>query len=398
MNIIFLLNSTYPMYTGGRETWIYNVSNILCRDNDIYILTQCPISNYVGHEDDKYNYKNINDRISIIPSRDLRNSIITRWMLHSYLNCINSFVSMQMMKFSLKKLLKRNNEKKYFVISMDTIYTGRIGKWAKKKYKNAVFINSVRGPHAEILGKRYPLLANYFMMIENSTLRQANQIWSNGWDTEKALEKRGFSSIVIKNGVDYARKDINVSIPDWFFSKGTNYHILTIGTLLDIKGYNELIIAISILKHKYGINASLTAFGKGNPSKYMLLAEENNVMSQVVFAGNVDNTVEYAKHFDIIACLSGGSGLSMACIESLLSGVPVIAWDSPVYRQMIVHKKNGYLVPEKNVIELADGLYWMISHYIEAKEYGKEAQKTVERFDWKEVVDDIIMHLEKGGK
>ena len=85
----------------------------------------------------------------------------------------------------------------------------------------------------------------------------------------------------------------------------------------------------------------------------------------------------------------------MACLESLLSGTPVIAWDNPVYRQMIHHKESGYLVKEQDVSELAEGIFWMMNHPEQAKKMGCEGQNFAKSFDWNCIIQDIERLLQE---
>jgi len=67
------------------------------------------------------------------------------------------------MQRKLEKILTYNPRKEYFVITMDTVFMGKIGRWAKKHHNNVRYISSVRSTHAEITGKYYPVLKNYFL-------------------------------------------------------------------------------------------------------------------------------------------------------------------------------------------------------------------------------------------
>lgn len=392
MNIIFLLNSPYPYYTGGRETWLYYVCEHLCQKHQIYVLSERPAKTSLLNNG---RVPDIDHRIQVLPSANLNNCWFTRLLLHSYLVCVNQEISIYTMWRKLKQLLKALDSEKNYVISMDTVYTGRVGVWAKKKYKNVIFINSVRGPHADVLSARFPRLNKYFHGWEDKTLRAAHQIWSNGADTQEKLAMQHFKSVLIKNGIDSQRTEKNEDIFCDLVPTDTQYHILMIGSLLDIKGYPELIQAIAILKIKYHTVVSMTAFGKGNPIRYQKLAKNEGVLEQIHFAGHQSKTIEYAKKFDLIACLSGGGGLSMACLESLISGTPVIAWDSPVYQQMMIHLENGYLVKNGDSEALAQGIFWMMTHRKEAKNMGQIARERAKIYDWSFITQDIENNLKR---
>lgn len=389
MKIICLLNSVYPNFTGGRETWIYNVCNRLCEQYDISVITEKPYKKI--NKDGKF--EDIDNRVKIYPVTILRNYPIIGKFLRSYINYFSQLFSQHSMKQQLKKVLDNDSNEKYCVISFDTVFMGSIGRWAKKQYDNVTYISSVRGPHAEITGEYYPLLRKYFLKNEKKNLDIADQIWANGYDTKQNLKLKNYESIVIKNGLDI-KKAINED--NSILNDIININepkILTIGSLLDIKGYNELIQAIAYIHKHNHIKIHLIALGKGDKTKYMNLAVSLGVKEYVHFLGEDRRTITYAKKANIAACLSGGGGLSMACLESLASKTPVIAWNSPVYLQMIEHKKSGYLVKEKDSIELAKGIVWLLEHPVESKQYGVMGYKVAEQYDWDFVIRDIVNQL-----
>lgn len=39
-NIIFIIDSPFSFYAGGIETWLYNITSRLCKDNNITIFSQ----------------------------------------------------------------------------------------------------------------------------------------------------------------------------------------------------------------------------------------------------------------------------------------------------------------------------------------------------------------------
>ena len=392
MNIIFLINSPFPYYTGGRETWLYNVAQRLCQDHSVYILTETP-----WFYQDNGRFPDLDSRVRFLRAKDMRNNPVLRHVLRSYMNALNERIMLWSMWKQLSALLESLEGESCFVISMDTVYTGRLGIKAKQKYPHVRYISSVRCKHAIDRGERFPLLKNYYHSMERKSLSAADRIWSNGWDTKEFLYKQGFSSIVMKNGIDVGRAKHPLPAPPEMFPAKGDFRILTVGTLQDAKGCRELIQAVGILKREYGLAAGVTFFGKGNPKRYRLLARQEGVEDQVCFAGIQPLTVEYASSFDLAACLgfsAQGSGLSMACLESLLSGTPVIAWDGPAYSQMIAHGENGWLVKEKDTAALAEGIFWLSEHREEARDMGEKACASVGKFDWSYIIKDIVESLE----
>ncbi|MFY9114404.1 MAG: glycosyltransferase family 4 protein, partial [Dethiobacteria bacterium] len=305
----------------------------------------------------------------------------------------NRCMAIWFMKRKLKEIINKDERQKYFVISMDTLFTGSVGTWAKKYFNHVYYISSVRSSHAEISGQRWPLLKKKLLAMERINLTLADDIWSNGYDTRDNLKKKGFVSRVIRNGVDIQNIDhlATTNLHDIVYIKEPK--IVTIGTLLDIKGYRELIGAVGLLHKRFKLKVHLIAIGKGDPQRYRQLAETEGMAEYVHFLGEQRNAAAYAKCADVIACLSGGSGLSMAALESLAAKKPVIAWDSSVYRQMIKHMENGFLVEEKNIEELATGIAFILQNKEKIHHFGKNAYLFARQYDWDYVVKDVETRL-----
>ncbi|NLZ28488.1 MAG: glycosyltransferase family 4 protein [Firmicutes bacterium] len=388
-NIIFILNSPYPYYTGGRETWIYNVCNRLADKHNISIITEKKY--YADNRDGVF--EGIHPSIKIYPVFTLKNISWLRPFIRWYAGFLNNCVSLWLMKRELKKIIGKNEKIKYYVISMDTLFTGSVAAWSKKQFDNVLYVSSVRSTHAEISGKRWPLLKKKLLVMERKNLMQADDIWANGNDTRDNLKEKGFNSRVVRNGVNI--KQINHpdigDLHDVIYSKEPK--IVTIGTLLDIKGYQELIRAVGLLHKRFKLKVHLIAIGKGDPQRYGQLAKSEDVVEYVHFLGEQRNAAAYAKNADVIACLSGGSGLSMAALESLATKKPVIAWDSPVYRQMIEHMGNGFLVEEKNVEQLARGIAFILQNKDRVQHLGENAYLFARQYDWGYVVKDVETSL-----
>lgn len=391
MNIIFVINSPYPFYTGGRETWLYNVCNRMCGEHNINIITEEKV-----YSDNRYGViTGINSLIKIHPIKTLRNTVWLRPFLRSYLSCFVEYFSEFKMKKKLKKIIYNMPKGRTYIITMDTVFCGSVGKWGKKTFNNICYISSVRGPHAEITSSYYPLLKRFIFNKELSNLKEADKIWVNGYDTQVNIKNKGFSSVVIKNGTDIKKID-NIKTTDLEHIMYSNDpKVVMIGSLLDIKGYKELIMAIAILHKRFNLKVHMIAIGKGDSADYVKLASQEGILDYTHFLGYKENAVAYAKCADVIACLSGGGGFSMAAIECLATKKPVVAWDSPVYRQMIKNKENGLLVETNNVKQLAKGILYVLQSPELCVKLGNEAYKRALEFDWQNVVNEIDIELKR---
>jgi len=385
MKIIFLINSSFPYYAGGIETWLYNVSKRICNEHDIIILSQ----NYRQYP---LLFNDMPDKIKFIKFKIMNDFKYIRIFVRSYVNVVNFFIGTYSMAHALRSII--NKRDKYFIITLDTMFNVDAGYHIRKGNTNVILIASARGPHAEILSESFPLCRKLFLFYEKIMLKCADAIWANGLDTMSLLKSKGFNSVLMRNGVDF-KSICNISTDGLEDILNTsNIKIVSIGTLLDIKGVNELIDACAILNNRGVKNVELFFIGKGEPEKYKNRANKLNVAERVHFLGHKSNVGAYMKKCDIIACLSGGSGMSMSAIESMASMTPVIAWDSPVYRQFNTNCQTMHFVKERDPDSLADGIMEIINNYDYYKKIAQNAREEASHYDWLNIVKEFLFNLE----
>ena len=389
MKIVFLFDSTYPYYTGGIETWVYNVCERMIKSHEITIVN---VKNY-RIDDRMGHFENINKNINFISVSNLNHVPVIRKFVRSYVAVYNCNITAYSMVKKLRKYLLP--EEKYYVISLGTVFAAKAARIIKKEFPNIVSIVSSRSLHPEVLGETYPGTKNIALRMEKKNLLAADMIWSNGLDTQAALAKKGFTSLVIRNGVDIKRLDAITPFDMKELGIENKIKIVTIGTVQKIEGYYEIIDALAVLKEKHGLEVHLVGVGKGKIEIFEKYAKIHNVKEQVHFTGEKRNVISYAKAADIVVCLSGGSGFGMAALESMLSKTPIIAWDSPVYRQMIENRKSGLLIKAWDANALAQGILEVWNNIENCKYWGENAYKSVQRFDWKYVVEDIESAMEQ---
>ena len=390
--VIFLLNSPYPFYTGGRETWIFNVANRLVNYYEVTIVAEDHF-----YKDNPSSRWEIDSRIKIINAKSLLSYKFTSWFLRSYFDYYHCFYRAFVMSRHVKREI--NNHQKTHIIALDTVFLPLAYRHLKNKNKLLNTIISSRGPHAEIYGSYWPRKKKKILRIESNNLLSADEIWSNGYDTQAQLLGKGFRSEVIINGVDCEHIQ-SCNMPEQEeIKKAKGIKVGTIGTLLDLKGYPTMIGALKIVKElDPSVRIDLFAYGKGNPEGYELLARKLGVEENVHFLGENKDAPLYVKQTDVLLALgtSEGSGMSMAALEMLASGVPVIATDIPCYQQLIEDGKNGYLISEGDSEELANkiiAVYKMNSE--EKQKVSLEAQKRIRKNDWSQVVSFVMNSLEQ---
>lgn len=384
MKIIFLINSPFPRYAGGIENWLYNVSNNLSDNHDITVIS---------HEMNVYPlmFSKVSKNIKIQKFKTLRSYSILQPFIRSYLVLLDLFIGSYTMGRKLKNLIPDNQL--CYVIALDSMFCVK-GGLVVKNNNNVILISSVRGPHAELRGKSFKLFYKYLLFFEKRMLSKVDSVWANGYDTIDLLKKKGISSILMKNGINYDKlSKLQLKEVDAKLIKKDSITIANVGTLLPIKGIYELIEAVSILIIKYNLKINAYFIGKGEQSKYIKYAIKKEVGDYIHFLGHKEYPIRYIKQCNITTCLSGGSGMSMAAIESMASGIPIIAWDTPVYQQFNRNKRTMHLVKEKDSNQLAIGIQEILNKYELFLQYAENAKIEAQKYDWSIICNDLINEL-----
>ncbi len=373
-SIFFVIESSFPEYTGGIENWLWNVAVRITERYNVYIISEST-SIY------KNSFYTLPDGIRLLRYKTWRNNRLMRFLLRGCLRKYEVLCQSKAIERLMESNVKRPSETILFALG--TI-TPSLGAYRfKKKHPEVLYVSSSRGPHAEVETTARPALEEFFYSQEYKNMKNADVVFVNGYDTKKYYEGFGISGEVLLNGVDAERiENSNVSNP----YDEMHQSIVSVGSLLDIKGVNELIKAFAVIEKSGKNNAYLYFVGKGDPTKYKNLASELGVGGEVFFLGNKSDVAPYLKHADVIACLSGGGGFSMAALEAMSSNRPIVAWDTDVYRQFNKDAHTMELVEYNNVPLLAEKVQRMLKNPEQYTTMANNANRISHQFSWSNVI------------
>ncbi|UCD05176.1 MAG: glycosyltransferase family 4 protein [candidate division WOR-3 bacterium] len=182
--------------------------------------------------------------------------------------------------------------------------------------------------------------------------------------------------------------------------------ILFVGRLVTRKGVKYLIEAFH--KVHRSISHDLVIVG-GGPERGRLekLAADLDLKHRVRFAGVISDDAlnqYYAScSFLVLPAIvdekGDTEGLGVVLLEAMSCGKPVIASNVGGITDIVVDRKNGFLVPPAEPEALAAAIKRMAKDRKLRKALGRAALKTVdEKFNWDKIVGDLIrLYHDKNG-
>lgn len=131
-----------------------------------------------------------------------------------------------------------------------------------------------------------------------------------------------------------------------------------VGNIRRPKAYDVLLNAAAIVLGRTE-RVHFVIAGEGSGALYdelMQLRSRLGIESRVTFLGLRTDVATVMRNFDIFALSSKTEGFSIACIEAMACGVPVVSTRSGGPEQ-ILNERCGILVPVGNPGELAEAIY-----------------------------------------
>jgi glycosyltransferase involved in cell wall biosynthesis len=118
-----------------------------------------------------------------------------------------------------------------------------------------------------------------------------------------------------------------------------------VGRLVPEKRVKDLIWAADLLRVLHD-NLRLFVIGDG-PLRTQLVqyARLASDLDHIQFLGERDDVWRLMPHLDVLWNASENRGHSIANLEAMAAGVPVIASDTPMNREFVVEGETGYLIP-----------------------------------------------------
>ncbi len=199
---------------------------------------------------------------------------------------------------------------------------------------------------------------------------------------------------VLPNGIDVENYK---NVEKGFLRKKTKIShdkkiLLYIGRLGKEKSVDFLIQTFKLI-HEHHHNTALVIVGDG-PEKQNLknIAETLHLNGDVYFLGEIAHITipKVYADADVFVFASQTETQGMVILEAFASGLPVVAVDDDVFKNVIESNKNGYLV-KKDTGEFAKKVLHIITNKIIYKKFSHQASQSASKFS----VETTAFYLEK---
>jgi glycosyltransferase involved in cell wall biosynthesis len=173
--------------------------------------------------------------------------------------------------------------------------------------------------------------------------------------------------------------------------------LLCVARLIERKGQRIALEAVAEL-NRAGIPVQLILVGDGDSREaYEALSRTLGIETHVEFRGSAPREAmpEIYREADIFILPSSAESMSVACLEALASGLPLVVSAGGGAESFVESGRNGFLVPSHQT----SGFVRAVSALHEDRKllstFGAHSRKIAERFSWTAASDALLALLDE---
>ena len=239
------------------------------------------------------------------------------------------------------------------------------------------------------------LLQEYEFSVSNEVLEDlaeeihlASTVICASSITAQSLQEEGISSNnikVISYGVEtnlYPYKKREILKPNDVF------HVIFIGSLNQRKGITYLLEALEGIQ-----NVVLHIVGRGIFDENLL----TNYQTTIELHKNISQeelvTLLHRSHCFVLPSLVEGFG--QVILEAMATGIPIVASENTIAKDIIKDGVNGFVVPIRNAVAIKNKIQHLIAHPDLVTKIGDTGYKTAQNLNWPTFRKNLVAHLHK---
>jgi phosphatidyl-myo-inositol dimannoside synthase len=256
------------------------------------------------------------------------------------------------------------------------------------------YIVRVCGPDIPGFERRYQNIHRLLSPLIRRIWRGAEEVVAK---SEREIEMihavdPDLSCLLIPNGVDVSAFKSNQAM-----TEASTLRILCVGRLIERKGQHHLIEAVKRLTdEEIDVRLDLVGTGDTRPANEAQAARLG-LADRVRFLGYVqrEEIAEYYAAAHVFVLPSYNEGMSVALLEAMAAGLPVIVTPTGGTAELVSSGLNGFIVNWGDVDDLARHLRKLAHDRSLVRQMGKESRIRAERCPWRVVADCYFEVLER---
>jgi glycosyltransferase involved in cell wall biosynthesis len=248
------------------------------------------------------------------------------------------------------------------------------------------YIISLQGPDVPGFEARYRFLYPFLKPVLRRIWSSASAVLAISQDhCRLAQEFMPLQSVeVLHNGVDTESFRPPARVPP-----APPVVILCAGRLIKRKGQHHLLRAVSALPAQVRAGCRLRLVGTGDSEEDLrVLASRLGISDRVEFAGYVprERMPEEYRRAHLFVLPSQTEGMSMALLEAMATGLPVVVTDTGGSAELVRDGVTGYIVRWGDVAGLTRRLTSLLENPSLRVAFGEAARAIAQKFGWKAIV------------
>jgi glycosyltransferase involved in cell wall biosynthesis len=300
---------------------------------------------------------------------------------------------------TLLKLYRFLKKEKFDIVHTHTSKAGFLGRFAAKLAGIPIVIHT---PHGHVFfGYFGSLKSKAFIFLEKLASLFTDRIVALTNRERDDYRKYKIAAegklVVIHSGIELDKfKEPSFNEKQNFKEElgiPENYLVVgTAGRLVPVKGLGFLVEAAKQITSQYHDTFFILA-GDGELRESLeKKASELGLKDNIRFLGWRDDIARIIFVFDVFALPSLNEGMGRVLVEAMACGKPIVASSTGGIPDLVIHGKNGFLVPAKDSKELARYIQFLLEDKGRREKMGVAGKEMAANFS-KEIMVDKIAEL-----
>lgn len=362
---ILMLNNEFPPLGGGTGTVNQAILNQLSSSPDLEIdlITSSP--------------NNVYESVAFNKRIDIFKIPVDRFDIHHASNKELILYAVRSFFFGLRK----HRERKFDMCLAWSAVPAGASALALKKISGLPYILRVSGPDIPGFEQRYRNLYPFLKPLIQAIWKNAETVISKcSAEAEMIYEiDPNIEVTIIPNGVDTDRFIPGEPIPD-----DGPLKLLCVARLIKRKGQHHLIKAVKQISDQ-GVDITLDLVGSGDTEgEYRELVESLQVQDQIEFRGYIsrEEIPNFYAQAHVFVLPSYNEGMSVATLEAMACGLPVVVSRTPGTEELVREGENGFTFEWGDIELLTQLLLKLDSDRALARQMALESRMQAKKFSW----------------